>query len=268
MSTLFDTEARLDRREHPDTEFTLSTASLLGIFFGLVLVCGVFFGFGYSMGRRSIDRPSDAKSENKAATAYAPRKGTNPTVTAIQSQPSASQQSPSRELISESDAASSPSAAGSPPAEEPAVSVAPRPAAEVRPMQQPVKTTSLVPTPHSEITNKPSAAKAAPARSAANDPASRASTSMTPNLSVPQVPMTGTSTPVQPTVVQIAAVSHSEDAEVLIAALKKRGYNVGIRREPQDQLMHVQVGPFNNKAEAVAMKQRLLADGYNAIVKP
>ena len=33
------------------SEITLSTASLLGIFFGLVLICGVFFGFGYSMGR-------------------------------------------------------------------------------------------------------------------------------------------------------------------------------------------------------------------------
>src|ERR1700679_1712785 len=48
MKTLFDTE---EEEEVKASEITLSTASLLGIFFGLVLICGVFFGFGYSMGR-------------------------------------------------------------------------------------------------------------------------------------------------------------------------------------------------------------------------
>jgi cell division septation protein DedD len=68
-------------------------------------------------------------------------------------------------------------------------------------------------------------------------------------------------------VVQVAAVSHQEDADVLMNALKKHGYNVAIRQEPQDKLLHVQVGPFANKKDAEAMRQRLLADGYNAIVK-
>ncbi len=49
MRTLFDTEE--EELEGKASEITLSTASLLGIFFGLVLICGVFFGFGYSMGR-------------------------------------------------------------------------------------------------------------------------------------------------------------------------------------------------------------------------
>lgn len=34
-----------------DTEITLSTAKMLGIFFGLVALCGVFLGMGYSLGR-------------------------------------------------------------------------------------------------------------------------------------------------------------------------------------------------------------------------
>jgi cell division septation protein DedD len=68
-------------------------------------------------------------------------------------------------------------------------------------------------------------------------------------------------------VVQVAAVSHQEDADMLMNALKKHGYNVTIRQEPQDRLLHVQVGPFANKKDAEAMRQRLLADGYNAIVK-
>src|ERR1700679_2839497 len=47
MRSLLETEEEVDERA---SEITLSTASLLGIFFGLVLICGVFFGFGYSMG--------------------------------------------------------------------------------------------------------------------------------------------------------------------------------------------------------------------------
>jgi DedD protein len=67
--------------------------------------------------------------------------------------------------------------------------------------------------------------------------------------------------------VQVAAVSHQEDADLLVSSLKRRNYNVGIHQEPQDKLLHVQVGPFANKKDADAMRQRLQADGFNAIVK-
>jgi DedD protein len=67
--------------------------------------------------------------------------------------------------------------------------------------------------------------------------------------------------------VQIAAVSRQEDAEVLVAALKKRGYNVVVRNEPKDDLLHVQIGPFATRDEARATRAKLLADGYNAILK-
>jgi cell division septation protein DedD len=68
--------------------------------------------------------------------------------------------------------------------------------------------------------------------------------------------------------VQIAAVSHPEDADVLVGALRKRGYAVSARRDPADGLLHVQVGPFANREDALAMRQKLLNDGYNAIVQP
>jgi len=69
-------------------------------------------------------------------------------------------------------------------------------------------------------------------------------------------------------VVQVAAMSHQEDADVVALDLKRRGYTVAIRHEPQDKLFHVQIGPFAGKKEADAMRQRLQADGYNnAIVK-
>jgi cell division septation protein DedD len=67
--------------------------------------------------------------------------------------------------------------------------------------------------------------------------------------------------------VQIAAVARREDADVLVSALRQRGYGVVIRSEPQDKLLHVQVGPFADRMQATAIKQKLLSDGYNAIIK-
>ena len=80
------------------------------------------------------------------------------------------------------------------------------------------------------------------------------------------IPTVAPSTPGAP-LVQVAAVSHQEDADILLSALKKRGYAVTVRHEPQDKLLHVQIGPFANKKDAETMRQRLLSDGYNAIVK-
>jgi cell division septation protein DedD len=54
---------------------------------------------------------------------------------------------------------------------------------------------------------------------------------------------------------------------MLLNALKRRGYDVTIRHEPQDKLLHIQIGPYPTRKDADVMRQRLLADGYNAIVK-
>ena len=76
-----------------------------------------------------------------------------------------------------------------------------------------------------------------------------------------QQPTTGNSF-----MVQIAAVS-SQDVADILASLQKKGYSVSVRHEPQDKLLHVQIGPFATRKEAEAMQQRVLADGFNAIVK-
>src|SRR6201999_3812132 len=67
--------------------------------------------------------------------------------------------------------------------------------------------------------------------------------------------------PGHPIMVQIAAVSRQEDAEVLAGALRKRGFNPTVRPGTSDKFFHVQVGPFTDKPQADAMKQQLLADG-------
>ena len=69
-------------------------------------------------------------------------------------------------------------------------------------------------------------------------------------------------------VVQVAAVSKQEDAQALADALKKKNYAVLISTNPpNDKLYHVQVGPFGDIAEAETMRNRLVSDGYNPILK-
>lgn len=182
-----------DEDQLPEREISLGTTTVLGIFFALALVCALFFGLGYSMGRRS----TPAAPAVVAAT-------DTPTATTNTTKPSS----------------------GNPIATTPA---APEP--------QPTPNTVTVPT-----TNTP------PPPAPTEKPAA---TSAVPTIYI----------------VQIAAVSHREDAETLIANLKLRGYDVAIREESQDKLLHVQIGPFTTRKDADAMRQHLLADGYNAIVK-
>ena len=67
--------------------------------------------------------------------------------------------------------------------------------------------------------------------------------------------------------VQIMALSNPDDAESMVAALKRHGYNAAVDHDSQDPLLHLEVGPFTSKSDAEAMRQRLLGDGYNAIVR-
>lgn len=65
---------------------------------------------------------------------------------------------------------------------------------------------------------------------------------------------------------QVAAVSHQADADMLVSALRRKGYQV-VSAPGADALVHVQVGPFATQKDAAAMRDRLASDGYNAIIK-
>jgi DedD protein len=68
--------------------------------------------------------------------------------------------------------------------------------------------------------------------------------------------------------VQVAAVSREEDAESLVEALKKKQYPAFTANNPSaDKFHHVQVGPYADIKDAEAMRARLIADGYNPILK-
>src|ERR1051325_9045290 len=60
-----------------DTEITLSTGKLLGIFFALAIVCGVFFTMGYLLGKSTSagGRTEIVASGTSGSTATKPNAG-------------------------------------------------------------------------------------------------------------------------------------------------------------------------------------------------
>lgn len=220
---------------HSDTEITLGTKSILGIFFGLALICGVFFGFGYSLGRG-----------NTAKTTIESQQATSPS--ADDTQPS----SLVKTLVESSNPPASDTSAADHSNEAENQALAPRQAAPAAPQSKPAAGAPIVPP--SDTAQSAPPAIASPAT--AVPPATPAS-----------LPIQASGTSSDPIMVQIAAVSHREDADVLVSALKKLGYSASVRSGTADNLLRVQVGPFATRDEAKNMRAKLLNDGYNAIVK-
>lgn len=217
-----------------DAEITLGMRSLLGIFFGLVLICGLFFGLGYSIGRGSSHAglASEASPSSLTPTAM-PKPSADQGLGAASSpdaQPAAATQD-SAAAPAVTTPAAVPSAAAQPPVVE---QTAASPASTPQP-----KSVSAAEQPAAEQSAAPAAARAA----------------------TPATSQMGTF------MVQIAAVRLQQDATGLVGSLRNHGYKAVVRNVPQDSLLHVQIGPFATRTEAMEMRARLLADGYNAVVK-
>ena len=214
--------------ERGDRELTLGPFMLTMIGCVLFALCGVCFVFGYSIGRRN---PETSTTISVPPAAPVMAQSASP-----QSKPSAgqsgSQQPPPVETSGLTDGAAADSpATGTPASESPATTSSGN---------------SAEPAAHTVLANQPSGAPSASVAGGVQPALAQAAGIM----------------------VQIAAVSHPEDADVLVGALRKRGYAVNARRDPTDALLHVQIGPFANRNDAYAMRQKLLNDGYNAIVQP
>jgi cell division septation protein DedD len=82
-----------------------------------------------------------------------------------------------------------------------------------------------------------------------------------------QTPATAGAHPAASLIVQVAALANPDDAEVLVGALRKRGYQASAHREPGDGLIHVRIGPFASRELAEQWRQKLQSDGYNAVVQ-
>jgi hypothetical protein len=69
MRGVFDDDEIEEAKPRRDTELTLGLGSLLLIFLGLALVCGLCFGLGYILGRRHGAAPDAATVAPPAANA-------------------------------------------------------------------------------------------------------------------------------------------------------------------------------------------------------
>ncbi len=195
-----------------DTEITLSTGKLLGIFFALAIVCGVFFTMGYLLGKsNSAGGRTEIVATVPSSSAGKPYAGNKTPEALTQTCPPGS---PNCAAATASDTSSA-----TKPSDQPATA---QPTSGSKPSDQ------------------------STAQSAGTDAKSGAVSSF---------------------MVQVAAVSKQEDAEILVTALRKKQYPVFIANAAGDPLFHVQVGPFTDRKDAEAMRTRLSGDGYNAIVK-
>lgn len=201
-----DLEERRTSGTAADREISLGTGTILGIFFALALICALFFGFGYSLGRKSGQNAATATITAPAASSTLLK----PTAGSLAGRTSAATPLPAQQVV---------------------VPTAPAP----------------VPTPKNGLLPSDSII--------AGDklPAPR---SLQPAIS-----------PAGNFMVQIAAVSSQEIADIEVTALKRYGYEVAVRHEPQDQLLHIQIGPFATRKDAEAMRANVQSHGFNAIIK-
>jgi len=192
-----------------DREITLSTGKLLGMFFALAIVCGVFFTMGYLLGKSTT------------AGGHTEIVGAVTTGGSSAGKPSAGNKTP--ETITQT---------------------------------CPPGSSNCAPTATSSDSGKTAdqSSKQPASSSNASDQAGQAGTEVKPGAGGSFM-------------VQVAAVSKQEDADILRTALQKKQYPAFISSTGGDPLFHVQVGPFTDKKDADAMRTRLANDGYNAIVK-
>ncbi len=238
MRGTFDDEELAPVKARRDTELTLGSGALLAIFLGLALLCVFCFGLGYAVGHRGSTPIAALPVPSQ------PLQAGNPIA-----KPPATAQPDQSQTPDADDAGQSSGGAASGANASPNAQVVPAAAtADAAPGQPAV---------HPALAAGPAAAPSAQAPPAAGVQPAVAQSAAMPSGSPPAGSL----------MVQIAAVSHPEDAEVLTDALRKRGYPVTARRDPADNLIHVRVGPFATLAEANSWRMKLLNDGYNAILQ-
>jgi cell division septation protein DedD len=231
-----------------DTEITLGMGKLLGLFFLLAAICGVFFSIGYSLGKSTgreqtlNDQPASATTEPAAMTS------------------GASQNKPSAVVPVKADA--------EPVARE--QSATSNPQSNLTFYKAVQQTGDGAQSPAKENHSGASTnATPAPDAGSVTTAKSEMPSSVAPPSAVPQVTRTAPVMGPGTIVVQIAAVSREDDAVALAGALRKKNYNVFVVNNPvtNDKLYHVQVGPFASIQDAEAMKLKLTGEGYSPIVK-
>jgi DedD protein len=210
-----------------DTEITLGTAKLLGLFFGLVIVCAVFFALGYTLGRKSdagltasstpSQLPTASNSPKPAGSASTQPAPPMTFYKAVEQKDANAQLTPATDAVSTSPATGAPAAASTPGASS----------------------------------------------SGASSPATQSQPSQTAN---PPDPMTTLSTAGYFVQVAAVSKQDDAEA-LVDALKKKQYPAFVAGNSSTDKLFRVQVGPFADIKDAEAMRSKLINDGYSPILK-
>ncbi|MBI1749210.1 MAG: SPOR domain-containing protein [Acidobacteria bacterium] len=216
-------------------ETVLESRHVVGMFLGVVVLCGVFFTLGYVMGRTQQD-----SSVRAVSASTADRGAAGPANKTAAPAPAPS----SWDFIGGADSKKS-SGKLETPANPAAASGQPAPAGGPPPVitSTPIKTeTPPVKTPEK------AAAKSAPA------PARNAM------MKSPVIPRGHV-------VLQIAALTREGDALALVEALQKKQFPAFVLTPATGNLYRVQVGPYPDGKAADAAKKALEREGFKAITK-
>lgn len=219
-------------REEEEFELVLGNKQLLSLFFLVVVLFGVFFSFGYTVGfgRGENSRTREVSSvqplEETTKTAQLPE-------TLLESAPKPTEP---------------PETAKAQPTSTPSQQTPPAPAptrttpAKAVPKPSPVEETAKASPPPSTKTAAPKTS--APAKSAAPPP-------------------TSASGDIQ---LQISAVRVKGDAEVYVQQLKAKGHPA-VLSDRGDGWYRVMVGPFGSDSDAKAYQKHLEKEGVDSIVR-
>ena len=241
-----------------DSDITIGPGKLLGLFFMLVAICGVFFAIGYSLGKTSAREQAMNDKAPLSASLAAPSVG----------DPSAAKPSAAVPTKNQSDAAASQDQGAK--QQEPDLTFFNSVKRSDRGKQNVPETATVAPAKQtvSKAEEQPIAKAAAPVQTTVGAPTTDASAPTTTKARADTKAVVA-ATPGGAFVVQIAAVTREEDAAALAGALRKKNYSVFVVNNPavHDKFYHVQVGPFTTMQDAEAVKVKLTGEGYNPIVK-
>jgi DedD protein len=206
----------------------LESRHLVGLFLGVVLLCGVFFTLGYVMGRNQYEG---------AVHAEEPREGGD---------------EPVRPVAKSKAAAEAPGTPASNPANNEWDFYTKKDNNHLEPEAKLAK--PVPPAPDSEDAEPP--APAVPAPVPVSSKLSRPSSNFAP-------PRLGKNS----IVLQIAATRHKDDAFAMAEAIQQKHFPSFVVAPGGDNFYRVQVGPYRDEKSAEAARNALERDGFKAIIK-
>jgi cell division protein FtsN len=248
-------------REEEEFELVLGNKQLLSLFFLVVVLFGVFFSFGYTVGysrgegsqtrdvasAEPVEEPSKKVQLPEALLQDAPKPTTPslPTKTEPTLSAAAQKNSPP------------PSAAKTAPNSE---ASKPRPVQEApKPVEPPPTKTSAPPK------TAPPKTSALPKTSAPPKTAPATNSSVPAKTSTP-APQPSAQAVATATHLQVSAVRVKKDADVYVEQLRAKGHPATVS-DQGDGWYRVVVGPFKSTDEAEAYQKRLLAEGVKSLLR-